>query len=95
MLLDFGVAKEAALDSGSAGRSVRSYSLNYAPIEQIKGTGTDRRSDLYSAAATIYHLMTGVVQAYRLRIDGPVQTVQATGEDPAATDAIKKLFDSQ
>jgi hypothetical protein len=35
------------------------------------------------------------VQAYRLRIDGPVQTVQATGEDPAATDAVKKLFDSQ
>jgi hypothetical protein len=35
------------------------------------------------------------VQAYRLRIDGPVQTVQAAGEDSAATDAIKKLFDSQ
>jgi serine/threonine protein kinase len=63
MLLDFGLAKEAALDSGPAGQSVRGYSRNYAPIEQIKGTGTDRRSDLYSAAATIYHLMTGVVPA--------------------------------
>jgi hypothetical protein len=28
-------------------------------------------------------------------LKGAVQTVQATGEDPAATDAIKKLFDSQ
>jgi serine/threonine protein kinase len=63
MLLDFGLAKEATLDSGPAGHSVRGYSRNYAPIEQIKGTGTDRRSDIYSAAATIYHMMTGVVPA--------------------------------
>src|SRR5262245_1702923 len=63
MLLDFGLAKEATLDSGQAGHSVRGYSRHYAPIEQIKGTGTDRRSDIYSAGATIYHLMTGVVPA--------------------------------
>jgi serine/threonine protein kinase len=63
MLLDFGLAKEASLDPGEAGLSVRGYTRHYAPIEQIKGTGTDRRSDIYSAAATIYHQMTGEVPA--------------------------------
>ncbi|MBO0798018.1 MAG: serine/threonine protein kinase, partial [Blastocatellia bacterium] len=64
VLLDFGLAKEAALDtttSSTGQRSVRGYTLNYAPLEQIQGVGTDPRSDLYSLAATFYHLMTGVV----------------------------------
>ena len=61
ILLDFGLAKEAALDTTRAHRSVRGYTLNYAPLEQIQGTGTDPRSDIYSLAATFYHLMTGVV----------------------------------
>jgi serine/threonine protein kinase len=61
ILLDFGLAKEAALDTTRAPRSVRGYTLNYAPLEQIQGTGTDPRSDIYSLAATFYHLMTGVV----------------------------------
>jgi serine/threonine protein kinase len=61
ILLDFGLAKEAALDTTRAPRSVRGYTLNYAPLEQIQGTGTDPRSDIYSLAATFYHLMTGVI----------------------------------
>jgi serine/threonine protein kinase len=61
ILLDFGLAKEAALDTTRPPRSVRGYTLNYAPLEQIQGTGTDPRSDIYSLAATFYHLMTGVV----------------------------------
>lgn len=62
VLLDFGLAKEAALDTtSSSNQSVRGFTLNYAPLEQIQGSGTDPRSDLYSLAATFYHLMTGVV----------------------------------
>ncbi|MFN0121319.1 MAG: serine/threonine protein kinase [Blastocatellia bacterium] len=62
ILLDFGLAKGArAGHTASAGQSVRGYTLSYAPLEQIQGEGTDPRSDLYSAAATLYHLMTGVV----------------------------------
>ena len=61
VLLDFGLAK------GSAGQMTRTesssllgYSPNYSPLEQMQGTGTDERSDLYSLGATLYHLFTGV-----------------------------------
>lgn len=61
ILLDFGLAKGSAseLTQASMTKSVFGYSRSYAPLEQIQGAGTDPRSDLYSLAATIYHLMTG------------------------------------
>ncbi len=61
ILLDFGLAKGNPTDSGNqtAAKSVFGFSRNYAALEQIQGTGTDPRSDLYSLGATVYHLMTG------------------------------------
>jgi formylglycine-generating enzyme required for sulfatase activity len=64
VLLDFGLAKGAAMDpaqAASTGTSVFGYTPHYAPFEQVKGSGTDTRSDLYSLAATIYHLATACV----------------------------------
>ncbi|NJN66926.1 MAG: protein kinase [Chloroflexaceae bacterium] len=59
-LLDFGVAKGAVDQTRFATRhSVRAYTQNYAPLEQIQGIGTEPCSDLYALAATLYHLMTG------------------------------------
>jgi serine/threonine protein kinase len=61
VLLDFGLAKGNPTDAGfqTAAKSIFGYSRNYASLEQIQGTGTDPRSDLYSLAATLYHLTTG------------------------------------
>src|SRR5690349_3522509 len=61
ILLDFGLAKgQPGEISRVTTASIYGYTPNYAPLEQIQGLGTDSRSDLYSLAATLYHLMTGV-----------------------------------
>ena len=62
ILLDFGLAKGNPTDAShqTAAKSIFGYSRSYASIEQIQGTGTDPRSDLYSLAATLYHLLTKV-----------------------------------
>jgi eukaryotic-like serine/threonine-protein kinase len=63
ILLDFGLAKGfvGQMSRVTTSGSIFGYTPNYAPLEQIQGTGTDPRSDLYSLAATLYHLMTGIV----------------------------------
>ncbi|MFN0140597.1 MAG: protein kinase domain-containing protein [Pyrinomonadaceae bacterium] len=63
ILLDFGLAKGNPTDAShqTAAKSIFGYSRSYASLEQIQGTGTDPRSDLYSLAATLYHLVTNVV----------------------------------
>ncbi|MCG3160423.1 MAG: Serine/threonine-protein kinase PknD [Acidobacteria bacterium] len=59
ILLDFGLAKGVVTHQSRASQSIRGYTPNYASLEQIRGTGTDARSDIYSMGATIYHLLTG------------------------------------
>lgn len=63
ILLDFGLAKGTAGQTSSVmtSRSVFGFTPNFAPLEQIQGTGTGPRSDLYALAATIYYLMTGAI----------------------------------
>jgi serine/threonine protein kinase len=67
ILLDFGLSKTSTgqthiSSTGSTG-SVVGYTPHYAPMEQIRGIGTNPRSDLYSLSATLYQLMTNVVPA--------------------------------
>lgn len=72
ILLDFGLSKSStgntnagAGRSGSSGStgSVVGYTPHYAPMEQIRGIGTNQRSDLYSLSATLYQLLTNTVPA--------------------------------
>lgn len=60
VLLDFGLAKGIATSHTHANESIFGYTPHYAPLEQIDNSGTEPRSDLYSLAATLYHLVTGV-----------------------------------
>lgn len=58
MLIDFGIAKESA--PAAMTRTLgRAASFGFSPPEQIMGTGTDVRSDIYSLAATVYFSLTG------------------------------------
>lgn len=59
ILLDFGLAKGATAEMSQANPSLHGLTPGYAPLEQIDGSGTEARSDLYSLAATLYHLLTG------------------------------------
>lgn len=66
ILLDFGLSKD--FDSSATGNSMNSasvagYSPHFASMEQIRGTGTDARSDLYSLSATLYQLLTNTIPA--------------------------------
>ena len=68
ILLDFGLSKnstgqtkiESGSSSGSTG-SVVGYTPHYAPMEQIRGIGTNPKSDIYSLSATLYQLLTNMV----------------------------------
>ncbi len=61
ILLDFGLAKGITAQASQSSESIRGYTPNYASLEQIRGTGTDARSDIYSMGATLYHLLTGIM----------------------------------
>lgn len=57
VILDFGLSKGLPMQTHQAA-SIQGYTPHYAPPEQIEGSGTDARSDLYSLSATLYVLLT-------------------------------------
>jgi serine/threonine protein kinase len=63
ILLDFGLAKDTGGQSrvSTTGGSIVGYTPHYAPMEQIRGTGTTAKSDIYSLSATLYQLLTAQV----------------------------------
>ncbi|HVT02919.1 MAG TPA: protein kinase [Thermoanaerobaculia bacterium] len=91
ILLDFGLAKDQAthLADGSTSASLFAYTPHYAPLEQVQGKGTDRRSDLYSLAASLYQMMTFVVPSDSLSraaavVNGEPDPLRPAGEvDPS------------
>lgn len=65
VLLDFGLARGGGPDESP---SFFGYTLQYAPLEQIEGSGTEPRSDIYALGATLYQLLTD-----RAPINAPVR----------------------
>lgn len=62
VLLDFGLSKNSVGETRvTTAGSIVGYTPHYAPMEQIRGTGTDARSDLYSLSATLYQILTNSV----------------------------------
>ncbi|HXG66700.1 MAG TPA: serine/threonine-protein kinase [Blastocatellia bacterium] len=78
ILLDFGLAKGAIGETfrPASDVSVFGYTPTYAPLEQVQRAGTDARSDLYSLAATLYVLLTGVTPPDALTRAGAVLNVR-------------------
>jgi len=100
ILLDFGLAKGQAgeISKVTTGASIFGYTPNYAPLEQIQGLGTDARSDLYSLAATLYHLLTGVKPPDALSraaamVNGQPDPLQfATDVNPAVAPEVSEVL---
>jgi serine/threonine protein kinase len=77
-LIDFGLAKDATTPT-RPGKSLHAFTAAYAPPEQIKGEGTDFRSDLFSLGATLYQLLTGEAP---LDVRVRAETMRYTVSDP-------------
>ncbi|GAB4158690.1 MAG: hypothetical protein Fur005_13690 [Roseiflexaceae bacterium] len=65
ILLDFGLARGTIASHAlmTTGGNLLAYTPQYAPMEQIRSTNIDERSDLYALAATLHHLLTGALPA--------------------------------
>ncbi len=99
ILLDFGLAKGSLAHTRvTSTGSIFGYTPHYAPLEQIHSTGTDCRSDLYSLAATLYHLMTdrtpvdAVTRATARVNDEPDPQIPANEVNPNVPPAIAALL---
>jgi serine/threonine protein kinase len=102
VLLDFGLSKDTsnlspASAPGTSG-SVVGYTPHFAPMEQIRGTGTNPRSDIYSLSATLYQLMTNVVPADALSradtmLNGQADPILALSDaNPEVSPAVSNVI---
>ncbi|HEY8559994.1 MAG TPA: serine/threonine-protein kinase [Pyrinomonadaceae bacterium] len=98
-LLDFGLAK-LKKDNTLSERSVFGYSRRYSPLEQIQGTGTDARSDIFALGATVYHLLTGsppldaITRASAIVAGNPDPLQRANEVAPEIPDALANVLNS-
>ncbi len=98
VLLDFGLSKNSLGETRvTTAGSIVGYTPHYAPMEQIRGTGTDARSDLYSLSATLYQIMSNVVPPDALTradslINGMPDPVKPINElNPEVSNAISDV----
>ena len=101
VLLDFGLSKNSVGETQiTSTGSVVGYTPHYAPMEQIRGMGTNPRSDIYALSATLYQLISNTVPADALsRADAllngqedPIKPVYEVNPEiqPVVSDVILK-----
>ncbi len=99
ILLDFGLSKNTISEvRGTTSGSIVGYTPHYAPMEQIRGTGTDARSDLYSLSATLYQILTNVVpsdaltraDAFLSGFDDPVKPISEI--NPEVPESVSEII---
>jgi WD40 repeat protein len=95
ILLDFGLARggmtvsfdlNAATTAPSEQKKIYGYTPPYAPIEQMRDGEPDARSDLYSLAATTYHLLTA-----SLPVDAMIRMAKLINGQPDPLRPIREL----
>ena len=79
-VMDFGIARSAH-ESMTRVTNAPGYALGYSPPEQISGGEIDRRTDVYSLAATFYDLLAGHPpfwrgDVYRQTLEKPVVPIE-------------------
>jgi TPR repeat protein/predicted Ser/Thr protein kinase len=85
-ILDFGIARAAALSLTQAGTQPGTVlgTLNYMSPEQLSGKAIDQRTDIFAVGAVFYELLAGR-QAFPGDIDsGILQLILLTGPTPLA-----------
>lgn len=97
VVLDLGIVSLAS-DPSLTNTSTFLGSKHSAPFEQLTGQFTDERSDIYAAAATLFHCYTGLPMYFR---DGPeggivarmLRDPQMLAARPNSTEADHQLVD--
>lgn len=91
VLVDFGLAR---VEGATATTGAKGMSPGYAPPEQYGGNRADVRCDIYSFAATLYALLTGVPPEDALdRAMGWAQLTPITTRRPSVTPGLAKVVE--
>ena len=82
-LVDFGLTKRAASDSGLTGTGVFAGTLSYAAPEQFEGGPLDGRTDVYSLGCVLFECLTGV-PPFRKEQDAALMHAHLSEPPPSA-----------